>query len=214
MTVSAPKERKKSLLITCQGTRGDVQPYQQLGMTLQHNGWTVTLGAPPEFKDFVESAGLQFIDIGDSPTHTLYKESVSRGLSSPLKTYIDVKKFFNPPNREPFTTEWFRRILRACREMKPDVLMLVFTGWCGAAVIPELLGLQTRVVASYPMPMAPSREFAVSMAGTSQHHALEIQRAIHSSKYPFKGGSQDSGNNQEGRSRSRTTIARSRHSQT
>ena len=177
MTISSPEERKRSIFITCQGTRGDVQPYQHLGMALQRNGWSVTIGAPPEFGDFITSAGLRYINIGNSPTHTLYNKSVSGGSSSPLKTYMEVKKFFNPSNQEPFTTEWFRRILHACRDIKPDVLILVFTAWCGAAVIPELLGLPTRVVASYPMPMAPSREFAVSMAGSgySMHfHFLNI----------------------------------------
>lgn len=165
MTVLAQEKGKRSIFFTCQGTRGDVQPYCHLGQMLQKNGWSVALGAPPEFERFVEKSGLQFVDIGESPTHEMYSKSVSGDSANPLTVYRAVNKFFNPSHGEPFTTEWFRRILRACRDLKPDILVLVFTAWCGAAVIPELLGLKTKVVISYPMPMAPSREFAVSMAG-------------------------------------------------
>lgn len=40
----------KSIFITCQGTRGDVQPYCNLGASLLERGWRVMLGAPAEFK--------------------------------------------------------------------------------------------------------------------------------------------------------------------
>ena len=78
----------------------------------------------------------------------------------------EARELFNPADGDPFTQTWFRRILDGCRATRPDVLLCVFTTWCGAAVIPHLLGLPTRVVLSYPRPMAPTSEFAVAMAGT------------------------------------------------
>jgi sterol 3beta-glucosyltransferase len=170
-----PKSPRKSIFITCQGTRGDVQPYQALGRALQESGWAVAVGAPAEFKAYIESAGLRFIDIGPAPTHTMYEKTVSDDANGarynsstirPFAAYAQAKQLFNPRDAEPFTTTWFRRILAACRELKPDVLVLVFTSWCGAATIPTLLGHRTRVVISYPMPMAPTKEFGVAMAGT------------------------------------------------
>lgn len=64
---------RKSIFITCQGTRGDVQPYVNLGLALVEEGWSVMIGAPPEFRNFVNQAGLEFSDIGQAPTHTMYQ---------------------------------------------------------------------------------------------------------------------------------------------
>lgn len=167
--------RPRSIFITCQGTRGDVQPYCNLGMALAEAGWSVLLGAPPEFQSFVSSHGLDFIDIGPAPTHTMYQNTVSdddegrahrSSIGRPWAAYSAARRLFNPPHGPPFTLTWFQRILSTCRDRKPDVLMLVFTSWCGAAVIPKLLGHSTKVVISYPMPMAATGEFAVAMAGT------------------------------------------------
>lgn len=168
-------DRPRSIFITCQGTRGDVQPYVNLGVALSSGGWSVLLGAPEEFRGFVTSHGLRFTDIGPAPTHTMYKSTVSddqegrahRSMAGrPLAAYNAARRLFNPPDSPPFTLTWFRSILNVCREYQPDILMLVFTSWCGAAVIPELLGIPTKCVVSYPMPMAPTSEFAVAMAGT------------------------------------------------
>lgn len=172
------RNKNKSIFIACQGTRGDIQPYVNLGTYLLEQGWSVLIGAPPEFRDFVvKGYRLEFLDIGESPTHAMYSKSVAddtegrkyrSNTTKPLAAYRTTQQLFNPPagSGVPITKTWFQRILSGCRGMQPDILMLVFTSWCGAAVIPHLLGHQTRVVLSLPMPMAPSSEFSVSMAGT------------------------------------------------
>jgi sterol 3beta-glucosyltransferase len=45
------------ILIPLVGSRGDVQPGAVLGLELQRRGHTVVVGAPPNFVDFVGSAG-------------------------------------------------------------------------------------------------------------------------------------------------------------
>lgn len=168
-------EKPRSIFITCQGTRGDVQPYVNLGVALSNAGWSVLLGAPEEFRGFVTSHGVQFTDIGPAPTHDMYKSTVSdnqegrahrSSTSRPFAAYTAARRLFNPSDSPPFTLTWFRSILNVCKEYRPDILMLVFTSWCGATVIPELLDIPTKCVVSYPMPMAPTSEFAVAMAGT------------------------------------------------
>lgn len=162
------EEGKKSIFFACQGTRGDVQPYANLGCYLASCNWNVSIGAPPEFKSFIESqpAPLNFVDIGPAPT-VLYEKSVSgKGIGKGLSAYNDAKDLFNPSVGTPFTETWFRKMIQACEILRPDVMVLIFTSLCGAAAIPSMLGLSTKVVLSYPMPMAPTSEFCVSMAGT------------------------------------------------
>jgi sterol 3beta-glucosyltransferase len=158
--------RRRSIFVACQGTRGDVQPYVLVGLGLQRDGWDVLLGAPGEFREFVASAGLQFRDIGAAPTHAMYAAAAAAGgRQRPFAALRAGRALFDPPGGEPFAAPWFAAILDGARELQPDVLLLVFTSWCGAAAIPQLLGLPTRVVLSYPMPMAPTAEFMPAMAG-------------------------------------------------
>lgn len=57
----------RSILFTCMGTRGDVQPFCALGQYLAERGWQVTMAAPAEFQEFVGNfKGLDFADIGRS----------------------------------------------------------------------------------------------------------------------------------------------------
>src|ERR1700761_4140802 len=51
------------------GSRGDVQPFVALALTLIRRGQDVTIVAPENFKDFVQGFGVSFSPItGDSET--------------------------------------------------------------------------------------------------------------------------------------------------
>jgi vancomycin aglycone glucosyltransferase len=52
------------VLLSSIGTRGDVQPILALGLELQALGHTARLCVPPNFKEWVESYGLECIPIG------------------------------------------------------------------------------------------------------------------------------------------------------
>ena len=60
----APQTR--CIIIAAMGTRGDVQPFVALGLHLRARGWRVVLAAPPEFRAFTTSYGLEHEDIGIS----------------------------------------------------------------------------------------------------------------------------------------------------
>ena len=54
------------VLLSSIGTRGDVQPLLALGLELQALGHRARLCVPPDFKDWIESYGLECVPIGPS----------------------------------------------------------------------------------------------------------------------------------------------------
>lgn len=57
------------------GTRGDVQPYIYLSRELIRNGYEVTLGSHPCWRDLIERAGITFVPIG--PDIDIEKEAAA-----------------------------------------------------------------------------------------------------------------------------------------
>jgi UDP:flavonoid glycosyltransferase YjiC (YdhE family) len=51
-------------VLTCYGTRGDVEPSVAVGRELLRRGHDVRIGVPPDLVDFVESAGLATVAYG------------------------------------------------------------------------------------------------------------------------------------------------------
>ncbi len=51
------------ITILTAGTRGDVQPYLALAITMQRAGYEVVLAAPSNFESFVTSHGISFVPL-------------------------------------------------------------------------------------------------------------------------------------------------------
>ena len=66
------------VLLSSIGTRGDVQPIVALALELQALGHRARLCVPPNFKEWVESYGLECIPIG--PDLSKYYYDAARGL--------------------------------------------------------------------------------------------------------------------------------------
>lgn len=64
------------------GSRGDVQPYVALGRELIKDGNEVTIASHPEYRDWVESFGICFKEVGGDPAQ-LMKLSVEHTIFSP-----------------------------------------------------------------------------------------------------------------------------------
>lgn len=81
MTLTTRLESPGRLRITCLtiGTRGDVEPYLALCSGLMKEGHICKIGTHPEFKDWIESHGIEFASIGGSPAE-LMKHVVEHGL--------------------------------------------------------------------------------------------------------------------------------------
>ena len=65
---------KKTAIFTM-GTRGDVQPYIFLSKELMKNGYEVTLGSHPCWRELIEEAGIHFMPIG--PDIDIEKEAAA-----------------------------------------------------------------------------------------------------------------------------------------
>ena len=68
----------KTALLTL-GTRGDVQPFIALGKALKARGHEVVLGAPENFRSWIEDHGLVYQSIG---VDIAGLRSVARGAQS------------------------------------------------------------------------------------------------------------------------------------
>ena len=80
---------------------------------------------------------------------------------------------------------WFGAIRRQLLELRPAVLLLTsFPAMSGAAVLPHLLGLPTRVVTAHTVPMATTREFAVSLSSWAYLPAVRQHRCTYFSFLP------------------------------
>lgn len=60
-----------NIVIQVVGSRGDVQPFVSLGLTLQKFGHRVRLATHPTFQRFVEGLGLEFFSIGGDPAQLM-----------------------------------------------------------------------------------------------------------------------------------------------
>ena len=83
---------KKTAMFTM-GTRGDVQPYIFLSKELIKNGYAVTLGSHPCWRELVEDAGIHFEPIG--PDIDIEKEAAAiRGaVSNPALSMLKTMNF-------------------------------------------------------------------------------------------------------------------------
>ena len=77
--------------------------------------------------------------------------------------YQATRDFF----RLPLLESWFAAVRRLLLELRPAVLLLTsFVSLSGAAALPALLGLPTRVVLAHTIPMQLTGAFGVPLAGT------------------------------------------------
>lgn len=64
------------------GSRGDVQPFLTLAIELKKIGYNVLLGAPENFKDFIEQYSIEFHKISGNVEAVLYESDIQKLLES------------------------------------------------------------------------------------------------------------------------------------
>ncbi len=62
-------KRQRRVILATIGSAGDVNPMMALGLALQQRGHDVLLVTSPFFEEYIESAGLPFMPLGDAEAH-------------------------------------------------------------------------------------------------------------------------------------------------
>ena len=78
----------RNVTIFAFGSRGDVQPYIPLGQRLQQAGYTVTVLAGDEFRDFVTGAGLTFHPLGFRVREGISESEAARAILEGRRSLI------------------------------------------------------------------------------------------------------------------------------
>lgn len=79
------------------GSRGDVQPYIALGIQLMQDGNRVTIASHPEYRQWVESYGIGYREVGGDPAalmslnidHTLFSPAWFRESLGHFRKWLD-----------------------------------------------------------------------------------------------------------------------------
>ena len=73
------------ILIPCNGTRGDIQPYVSLACSLKRlsSDYDIILGGPKVFEEFVTNHGLAFFPIEPSITAAVKETDAGKALNNP-----------------------------------------------------------------------------------------------------------------------------------
>ena len=81
------KRPKLNIVIMVIGSRGDIQPFMQIGRVLKRYGHRVRIATHPAFKDFVEQdVGLEFFSIGGNPSELMAFMVKNPGLIPTMET--------------------------------------------------------------------------------------------------------------------------------
>ena len=76
-----------NIVIQVVGSRGDVQPFVSLGLTLQKFGHRIRVATHPTFQEFVEGQGLEFFSIGGDPAELMAYMVKNPGLMPKLDAF-------------------------------------------------------------------------------------------------------------------------------
>jgi UDP:flavonoid glycosyltransferase YjiC (YdhE family) len=150
------------ILITCVGTRGDVQPFLGLAKSLIHSGqYQVTLVADSDAKNLIQSHGVDYLPFSKSIQHELLHTEAGKATkkANVFQLSAAVKAFMTP-----LMESWWVDIQSAIRLAKPDIVILTtFPFLCGCAAIAENESVKNILVA-HTVPAHPTSEFAPTTA--------------------------------------------------
>jgi sterol 3beta-glucosyltransferase len=127
------------LLFLAFGSRGDVQPLLPLCAGLRDAGYAVQLAAGSNFKSWVESKGVEFVDVGVDVEALMNsdtgKEWIENSSTSTFQEAKNMKRMF-----DEYTAVMGDEILRISHE--PDVLISNLPTFGIAHTVAEMLGKQ------------------------------------------------------------------------
>lgn len=143
------KTRKITFVLMTIGTRGDVQPFIALGKRLQssHRLYKVVLASHNEYRDWIESHGLEFRELAGNPTD-LMKLCVNNGMFSVFFLWEAIRNY----------KSWIKDLLESAWIAAQDADVIIDTPITMAGFhIAEKLGVP--YFTSSLMPWTITREF-------------------------------------------------------
>jgi UDP:flavonoid glycosyltransferase YjiC (YdhE family) len=147
------------------GTRGDVEPTTTVGRELLRRGHEVLIAVPPNYIDFVESAGLS---------------AVAHGPDQDKQNADIVRKYGNAPN--PMLMAW--EMLRSISELWPTLGTALTSLADGADLVltdASQQGLAANVAEYYDIPQAALHYYPIGLGGeTGSQLTKEAEDALRS----------------------------------
>lgn len=166
-----------AMLVT--GTRGDVQPFIAIGQRLQRDGHRVRLATHAEFRDFVESNGLEFYPLGGDPRELIAYMVRTGGKLLPTK--VDQIKEDVPKKRQ-MLDEIIQSTWGACTEKDPERpdakpfaadAVISNPPTYGHIHVAEALRIPLQIV--FTMPWTPTRAFPHAMANLDFERGRDLK---------------------------------------
>jgi len=149
------------------GSRGDVQPFLPLSVSLMKTGHSVRLAAPSRFKDFVEQQGIDFVPLAGDP------EDLSRRLNNAGQNFIKLLRELKDHAVEIGADVW-RQTEEACRDA--DLILHTFTHAVGAHTLAREKNIPDIHIQTFPM-FTPTGDYPnVTLPGL---HSRSLNRWTH-----------------------------------
>ncbi|HMN37730.1 MAG TPA: glycosyltransferase [Hyphomicrobium sp.] len=90
--------KRRAVLVACQGTRGDIQPFLAVAQGLKDSGYEPIVAAANDYQAWIEAAGFGYRRLGrDVKAWILEKENARKFTSSPLSVLINMGELLERP---------------------------------------------------------------------------------------------------------------------
>lgn len=154
------------------GSRGDVQPYVALALTLKSRGHQPVLAAPENFRAFVEGFGLAFAPLAGDTRAILEDEAIKRLIwnGRNRKFFVSVRD-----RLEASKEQYWDDLLAACQGA--EIILSSPVTEFAAQSLAEAVGAEC--VLSFLAPQAPSSQFASFALPVSTLHIPLLNRLSH-----------------------------------
>lgn len=114
---STVKRPRLNIVVMVIGSRGDIQPFMQIGRVLKQYGHRVRIATHPAFKEFVEKdVGLEFFSVGGNPSELMAFMVKNPGLIPSM----DTVRQGEIARRRNQMAEMFEGFWRACVNATDD----------------------------------------------------------------------------------------------
>lgn len=88
--------KRRTILLACQGTRGDIQPYLAIARALNEAGYEARVAAATDYQQWIEGAGLGYRRLG-TDVKAWFEENARKLTSSPFSALLNIGELLDKP---------------------------------------------------------------------------------------------------------------------